>query len=552
VKRYLRSGESTRHCIHRPNEIFFFCVSLSCSLAPGLHLLLRREICCFPNLGTKYDQFDDFERFSELPGRSLRLSKKNFCCDGNSARESLRRFFIFGGASMQTTIVLSTLTRFTTAWTPLAILAACVCLLSSPAAQAQTTYTWTRGSGTQGGWNNADNWNPTAPLTGPVAGDTAIVNGNTGTGSDDAMSLNNNRAAAQLVFTGAPTKWIWANGPGSTVTNARDLLLTNGILADATSGPAFVGYSNGTSWRNLVVRLNGNQSIVNESASTLSFGNPGNFVESVYRPGSSIQSVSAQPATLTFTGSGSGEIAVNGSISNGGSGAVVSVVVDRAGRLVTFNDSTSYSGGTTIQAGTLALGPGGTITHNALISVAADGSFDLSSKSAGLSFTSAQQLGGTGTVRLPSAATVTAPGNLLPGLAGTVGTLSFTGTGTLSLTNAAAGGLQFDLGTASDLVSLPAGTLDLGAGSLGFANFGFTPGSGFGVGSYTLFSASALTGSLGASISGDVGGLLGTLSVDGSNLVLTTAVPEPGTALLVLVAGAAAAMGRRRQGGSRA
>lgn len=436
--------------------------------------------------------------------------------------------------------------------TGLMALTACAWVVAPPSARSQTTYTWTRGSVTQGGWNTATNWDPVAPSTGPVAGDTAIVNGNTGTSSDDAMSLNNNRAAAQLVFTGAPSKWIWANGPGSTVTNARDLQLTNGILADSTSGPAFVGYSNGTSWRNLVVRLNGSQSIVNESSNTLSFGNPANVVADVYRPGSSIQSVAGQAATLTFAGSGTGEIAVNGSISNGGSGAVVSVVVDRADRLVTFNDSTSYSGGTTIQAGTLALGSTGMITHNAVIDVAAGARFDLSSKSSGATFTSGQQLGGNGTVVLPSGATITGPGSLLPGLAGTVGTLTFTGSGTLSLANAATGGMQFDLGTASDLVSLPAGTLDLGPGSLDFTSFTFTPGSGFGIGSYTLFSASSVAGSLGSSVSGDVGGLLGTLSVDGSNLVLTTAVPEPGTAHLVFWAAIAAGASRLGRRGSHA
>lgn len=434
----------------------------------------------------------------------------------------------------------------------LVALVACGWLVASPSALSQTTYSWTRGSVTQGGWNVSANWDPLAPTTGPVAGDSAIVNGNTGTTSDDAMSLNNNRAAAQLVFTGAPTKWIWANGPNSTQTNARDLQLTNGILADATSGPAFVGFSNGTSWRNLVVRLNGSQSIVNESSNTLSFGNPTNVVADVYRPGSSIQSVAAEAVTLTFAGSGSGEIAVNGSISNGGSGAVVSVNVGRAGRLVTFNDSTSYSGGTSIQAGTLALGATGMITHNAVIDVAAGAIFDLSAKSTGTAFTSAQQLGGNGTVVLPTTATVTAPGSLLPGLAGTVGTLSFTGAGTLSLANSALGGLQFDLGTASDLVSIPSGTLDLGPGGLEFANFGFTPGTGFGIGSYTLFSSAALTGGLGSSISGDVGGLLGTLSVDGSSLMLTTAVPEPGTATLVLIAGVVAGASRIRRHRSRA
>jgi hypothetical protein len=410
-------------------------------------------------------------------------------------------------------------------------------------ANAQTTYTWTRG-GDAAAWNNSLNWSPGGI---PEAGDTAIVNVNTGTTADGPnMALNGNRAAAQLVFTGPAEKWVWGNAPGSTNTNNRELTLTTGVLADATSGPAWVGFANQVSWRNLVIRLSGSPSIVNDSASSLSFGNPANFVSGTYRPGSSIQSVVGTASTVTFSGTGTGDIAVNGRISNGGSGASVTAIVDRPNGRVVYNDENAYSGGTAIQTGTLALGLTGGIDHNALISVAAGGVFDLSAKTSGVTFTTNQQLGGSGTVVLPTAATLTGPGNLIPGLAGTVGTLTFSGDGTLSLANTAAGGLRFDLGMASDLVSLPSGVLDLAAGGVSFDSFAFTPGDGFGEGSYTLFSAASIIGELGSPLTGDIGGLSATLSVQGSNLVLT-AVPEPSTwVLTVLGASALLAIGRGR------
>lgn len=128
----------------------------------------------------------------------------------------------------------------------------------------------------------------------------------------------------------------------------------------------------------------------------------------------------------------------------------------------------------------------------------------------------------------------------------TPGTLAVAGNGTLDVSTANnAGGLAFRLGTASDLVTV-AGNLQIGGGALNFNDFTFTPGSGFGQGSYTLFSSAALLGSLGGSTSGTVGGLPASLQVSGNSILLSV-VPEPSlTAALIAGLGMGVMVLRRR------
>jgi autotransporter-associated beta strand protein len=235
-------------------------------------------------------------------------------------------------------------------------LVACASLVVTPSAWAQTTYTWTRGGNTNA-WNLSTNWSPNPP-TFPGAGDFVVIDANAGTTTSDAMALSNDRAAASILFTGSSTKYLWANAPGSNLTNARNLTLTSGILADETSGPAFVGFSNQTSWRNLLVILAGDQSITNNSANALSFGNPDNLVSGTYRPGSGIRTTTGGTTTVTFSGTGAGDIVVYGEIANGGGN--LSTIVNRPGGTVVFNSDNSNSGSTSILAGTLRLGSSGT------------------------------------------------------------------------------------------------------------------------------------------------------------------------------------------------
>ena len=96
--------------------------------------------------------------------------------------------------------------------------------------------------------------------------------------------------------------------------------------------------------------------------------------------------------------------------------------------------------------------------------------------------------------------------------------------------------LDFDLDAVADsgLVLMPGNLLTLGGQDL--SSMSFTVEPGFGKGTYTLIAAQEVSGSIGTSDSGTIDGLPATLSMEGSNLVLTV-VPEPST-LALLVAGA--------------
>lgn len=94
--------------------------------------------------------------------------------------------------------------------------------------------------------------------------------------------------------------------------------------------------------------------------------------------------------------------------------------------------------------------------------------------------------------------------------------------------------------------------LNIGSGDLEFSDFTFTGETGIAVGTYTLFDTpTAISGTLGSSLSGIIGGIggfTGTLGIsgDGTDLILTVAVPEPSTCVLLGLGGVVSAMAWRR------
>ncbi len=153
-------------------------------------------------------------------------------------------------------------------------------------------------------------------------------------------------------------------------------------------------------------------------------------------------------------------------------------------------------------------------------------------------------LGGDGTI--DGSLTVAAGGTLTPGAS--AGTLTVLG----DLTLADGALLDFELAspTASDLVDVSSGTLSYT--DLQFDDFAFTALADFAPGTYVLFDAATLSGSLGTNLSGTIDGYAATLSADTANndLVLTV-VPEPGTLVLILAGSAALLLWHRRRQAAR-
>jgi hypothetical protein len=117
-------------------------------------------------------------------------------------------------------------------------------------------------------------------------------------------------------------------------------------------------------------------------------------------------------------------------------------------------------------------------------------------------------------------------------------TFDFASGGSLNLSGVTTntGWLRFDLGvdttagTTYDQIRVVDGTLNIGTGILNFNDFSFNALAGFGVGTYTLLElagTSTLSGTLGSNLSGNIGSFSGSISLDGSDNLVLSMIPEP-------------------------
>ncbi len=194
---------------------------------------------------------------------------------------------------------------------------------------------------------------------------------------------------------------------------------------------------------------------------------------------------SATAATLTLSGSGTYAYG-DGSTNNSGIITGSIGLLKTGSGIQTLGDTNTYSGNTTINAGTLALSGTGSINKTPVITVAAGATVDVSARTDGtLTLSSGQALNGFGTVK--GGLNVTSFSKIAPGSAADLGVLTVTSSATLGGTNV----MKLNkTGGTNDVLSV-GGTLTYG-GTLNVTNLSGTLAAGD---SFKLFNASTYIGS---------------------------------------------------------
>ncbi len=236
-----------------------------------------------------------------------------------------------------------------------------------------------------------------------------------------------------------------------------------------------------------------------------------------------------------------GDYSYTNVIANTAAGALG--LIKEGSNKLALSAANTYSGGTLVTSGTLALGASGSIANTPSITLRNSSIFDVSAVSGGFTLGSGKTIAGAGSIA--GSFTLGAGAHLSPGESGFNGTLAFK-----DLTLANGSFLNFDLGTTSDFLQIAnLGTFNASDGTHTFL---FSAASGFHAGSYTLINWTNATvdafteANFLASGPGGAGNY--SFSIVGSNLVVTVAaIPEPSAWAALLSLGALGlAVWRRR------
>lgn len=364
----------------------------------------------------------------------------------------------------------------------------------------------------------------TGPVAGYKAGSAIVVNANADTVIADNIPDSTGTGGGSIGFFKGGTFLVTLTGAN---TFSGGLSINNGTLiggdANFGSGPINLGVIGGTA---STLSLTGStDNAINYAATgtgtkviNLSAG-----VLDATLSGTLTFAADAAPGTegLSRISSVSGTIRVTGKMTGTGTGGFAK---RNTSTVVITNPANDYTGPTNIvDAGTLLV-DGKISSTNVYFGPLADGTGTGAANGT---------LGGKGLIAgnvTTKGASNISPGGTSAGGVNTNTTDTLTIGGTLDLTASAvgAGKLIYQLGTTVASDKLVAGGLTIGSGALGFTDFTFTTSGGFGPGVYTLISSgTAISGTLNpADLTGLVGGISGTLSISGNDVILTVANPS--------------------------
>ncbi len=300
---------------------------------------------------------------------------------------------------------------------------------------------------------------------------------------------------------------------GASTSNATNLRIESGTLRyqGVVAGSTDRLFQIGNNVANSVSTLENTSA---NASHTISFTNTGAIT----------YGTTAQTRTLRLGGTNTGNNTLAAQIQNNGS-ANVSVEKIGTGTWILTNSNNTYAGATTVTAGTLVIGTGGSMTNTSGIIVSAGATINNAN---GASITRGLTLAEGAAVTTSAASSGFAPTSLT-----LTGNLS-DGWTAIALTNTAGGGLT------------KGGALTLTLTGITVGNYSLTSGSGY---SGSFLSANVNGTALGANGSdwtGDVGAFTYSYT-NSSNLLTVAVIPEPATwALLPFILVIILVLRRRR------
>jgi autotransporter-associated beta strand protein len=396
-------------------------------------------------------------------------------------------------------------------------------LLALPAAVHAGVNTWTAVTGAAGNWSNSTNWTG-APTTGgaPNGAGNVAAKGIGGV----ALTLDMPETIGQVEDTTSASQGGMTINASGTIAMTMDN--TGGNGNDAGDNNSFIGQTVSSALTFLpdIIIQNTDLDFANTGSTqpVLTIGTLGVSTITATSPQNLFikqnKANTTQPININSSIGGSGSVITVQNVGtctnaarmnlNGVVGPNANVVQNSTNTILSLNAANTYTGGTTINNGTLALGAGGSIAGSASLVIAAGATFDVSAVGSPYILSANTTLTGSGST---SAATI-------KGMSG-------------GIVNLGMQPIILDYDGSDPALSISGGYLSLGRNA-----FTINSPSPLPVGVYTIVQdASGYPvidgGSYPAAAGTAIGaGTTGSISVSGANVILTIAAgPAPVTAL---------------------